>query len=227
MKAHFIKNQLSRKTSLLAGAVAVALLAGCASSSNYQTGASAGAGLEDSASKINQGIAKIDATTIALNDLVNNPVNLADQFKKFSAAVSDLDAATKDVAAKVQAMRDKGNAYFAQWDKETAMINNEDIKNRSAARKAEMVQKFTDIKKSYVEAQDQFKPFLSDLKDIQTALSTDLTPGGIDAIKESANKVITEASSLKSTMTTLAGQFRDLGVAMSAAAPKPAPAEGQ
>jgi len=77
----------------------------------------------------------------------------------------------------------------------------------------------------YEEARNDIKPFMSGLKDIQTALSTDLTPGGVDAIKQSAGKVIDEGSSLKSTLSKLAGQFRDLGAAMSASVPQPAPAK--
>lgn len=220
MKTHSIKKTLTRQFSLLTCTVSVAWLAGCASG-NYQKGSAAGAGLQASATKITEGMTKIDAATTSLNDLVNNPGDLAAQFKTFSASVSSLESASKEVQGKVKAMREEGNAYFAAWDQETATIHNEDIKNRSAERKAEMQQKFMDIKRSYVEAQDQFKPFLSNMMDIQTALSTDLTPGGVDAIKNTATKVIQEGSSLKATLTKLSEQFRDVGAAMSASMPQP------
>lgn len=205
---------------LLVLAVATILIAGCASG-NYQKGSAAGAGLQASADKISQFSDKIDATLASLNDLVSNPGDLVAQFKKFSASVSDLESSAKDIQSKVAAMSSKGNDYFKAWDQQTAQIHNEDIKNRSAARKAEVQQKFTDIKKNYVETSDAFKPFLSDLKDIQTALATDLTPGGVNAIKGAADKANNDGTSLKASVEKLAGQFRDLGAAMSAAGPPP------
>jgi chromosome segregation ATPase len=205
---------------LLVLTLASALIAGCASQ-NYQKGSAAGAGLQASADKITQGSGKIDAALASLNELVNSPGDLPAQFKKFSASVSDLESAAKDVQSKVASMRGKGNEYFKAWDEQTAQIHNEDIKNRSADRKAEMQKKFTEIKMSYTEASEAFKPFLSDLKDIQTALATDLTTGGVQAIKGAADKANKDATPLKASIEKLAGQFRDLGAAMSAATPPP------
>ena len=199
------------------------LMAGC-KSSNYEQGAAAGAGLQESADKMGQGNAKIDAALAALNDLVNKPGDLPTQFKTYSAAVSDLESTAKDVQSKVASMRGKGDAYFKAWDEQTAKIQNEDIKNRSASRKEEMMKRFTDIKTSYAQASEAFKPFLQDLKDIQTALATDLTPGGISSIKGVADKANKESVPVKDSINKLVGQFKDLGVAMGAAKPQPPPA---
>lgn len=200
------------------------LIAGC-KSSNYEKGAAAGAGLQASADRITQGSAKIDTALTSLNDLVKNPSDLAAQFKKYSAAVSDLESSAKDVQSKVATMRAKGNEYFKAWDEQTAQIHNEDIKSRSAARKEEMMKRFSDIKMNYTQASEAFKPFMSDLKDIQTALATDLTPGGVSAVKGAADKANKDAVPLKDSINKLAAQFKDLGAAMQAAQPPPAPAK--
>lgn len=39
------------------------------------------------------------------------------------------------------------------------------------------------VEVSLQQASERFKPFLSDLADIQKALATDVTPGGVKAIK--------------------------------------------
>lgn len=201
---------------------AAALLTGC-SSANYEKGAATGAGLQACADRIGQGQVKIDTALKSLNELVNNPGNLPDQFKAYSAAVSDLDSSDKDVQSKVSAMRSKGNEYVKTWDAQTAQIKNEDIKQRSVERKAELQQKFTQIKMSYTEASTQFKPFLSDLKDIQTALATDLTTSGVSSIKGAAAKANKDSVPLKASFDKLAGQFRELGASL-ASTPPPAPA---
>jgi hypothetical protein len=216
------RNHMKAFGPLVCLAAATALIAGC-SSSTYEKGSATGAGLQASADKISQGSGKIDAALKALNDIVNNPANLPTQFKTYSASVSDLDSSAKDVQSKVAAMRAKGKDYFTAWDQQIAQIKNEDIKNRSVTRKEEVMKKFTEIKMTYTEASEGFKPFLGDLKDIQTALATDLTTGGVSAIKGAADKANKDATPVKSSLEKLAVQFRDLGVAMQSAAPPPAP----
>ena len=79
-----------------------------------------------------------------------------------------------------------------------------------------------DVKRSYIQTQMAFKPFLSDLKDIQTALGTDLTVGGVSAVKGAADKATQDSISLKSSLSQLSSNFKDLGMAMSSAGPAPA-----
>ena len=212
-------------------ALAALLFAGC-TSANYQKGSAAGAGLQDSANRMHQGAVKIDTTLTNLNDMVSNPGDLASQFKKYTASVAELEASAKNVQSKVASMRGKGNEYFKGWDTQTAQIKNDDIKQHSAARKAEVQKKFTDIRTNYTRASEQFKPFLSDLKDIQAALATDLTVGGVNSIKGAAEKVNKDSVPLKATIEELAAQFKDLGAAMQAAGPQaaaaaPPPADAQ
>lgn len=199
--------------------VALAISSGCASKGNYEKGASAGAGLQEAADKLTIGKGKIDTTLTALNDLVNSSQgDLEPKYKKFSASVNDLQTSAQHVNAAVKEMRDKGNEYFKAWDQQAAAIKNEDIKARSTERKAEMQKKFMDIKRSYILAGDAFKPFMADLKDIQTALGTDLTTGGLGAVKGAVEKANKNAVPLKASVDELATHFKDLGVAMSAAA---------
>lgn len=206
---------------ILVAVLAAIILAGC-NTANYQKGSAAGAGLADSANRMHQGTVKIDATLTNLNDMVTNPGDLAAQFKKYAASVADLETSAKNVESKVASMRGKGNEYFKAWDTQTAQIKNEDIKQHSASRKAEVQQKFTDIRMNYTRASEQFKPFLSDLKDIQMALATDLTVGGVNSVKGAAEKANKDAVPLKATIEDLAGQFKDLGAAMQAAGPQAA-----
>jgi ABC-type transporter Mla subunit MlaD len=221
------KSKLIQLTSNLALVVAIAALAGC-KSGNYEKGASTAAGLTESANKIGAAQGKIDAAVNSLNDLVNNPQgDLVPRFKKFNAAVSDLESSAKSVSGNVADMRSTGKEYFQKWDEQLATIKNEDIKSRSVERKNEVQTKFTNIKKTYEETAMAFKPFMAELKDIQSALSTDLTPGGVAALKGPADKVNKDAVPLKASVDKLGAQFKDLGVAMSSGMPQPAPAPAQ
>lgn len=202
---------------LQTSAVALAaVLAGCASA-NYKKGDSAASSLTSAANAITVGQAKIETALTNLNDLVNNPQgDLVAGFNKFNAAVKSLQATSQDVSRRVTEMRKTGNDYFQQWDQQLATIQNEDIKNRSAARKDEMEKKFADVKRSYTEVHLAFEPFLRDLKDIQTALGTDLTSGGVAAIRGVVDKANRDGEVVRSAAQQLSAHFKDLGVAMSA-----------
>ena len=159
------------------------LLAGC-SSTGVDKAADTATSLKQASEKINKGSGLIDQSLTALNDLVNNPQpDLRKQFKTFNSAVDELGSTAKDVSSKAESMKGQGAAYFENWDKESAKIQNEDIRNRSVARKNEVAAKFGRIRADYEQAKVDFQPFMSDLRDVQKFLSTDLTTGGLAAIK--------------------------------------------
>jgi uncharacterized protein (DUF3084 family) len=198
-------------------------MAGCKTHSNYETAGATAEGLQASADRIQRTKGQLDSVLAALNDLVNNPTNLPAQYTAFSSAVTDLQASGKNVDARVTEMRAKGMEYFKSWDQEVAKIKNEDIKSRSEERKKEVEDQFTKVKMSYTEARDAYRPFMSDLLDIRTALGTDLTTGGVAAIKGAAQKANQDAITLKKAGDDLSAQLKDLGATMSASAPAPAP----
>jgi chromosome segregation ATPase len=206
----------------LALAAALTALVGCASS-NYEKGAATSASITDAANKIAAGKVKIDTVLTSLNDLVNTSQgDLQPKYKQFSTAVDDLQSAAQDVKDRVADMRTKGDEYFKAWDEQLAQIKNEDIKNRSTERKNTVQKEFTDIRKSYTEVQMSYQPFMSDVKDIQTALGNDLTMQGIASIKGAAEKANQHGAELKTSVDKLEAEFRDLGVAMATSAPAPA-----
>jgi SMC interacting uncharacterized protein involved in chromosome segregation len=218
MKTYSISNSLPQ----LALAAALTALIGCATS-NYEKGAATSTSIDDAANKIGAGKAKIAAVLTSLNDLVNvTQGDLVPKYTQFKTAVSDLQSTAKDVSDRVADMRAKGNEYFNAWDQQLALIKNEDIKSRSTERKNTVQKEFTDIQKSYTEVQISFQPFMSNLKDIQTALDSDLTMQGIASIKPAAETANQHGVKLEASVEKLDAEFRDLGVAMSTSAPVPA-----
>jgi len=192
------------------------LLAGCASPGYQKAGATSEA-LQVAANRITNGILQIDVTLTALTNLVNNPQgDLAPRYKKYCDDVANLRSVAVDVNNKAIAMRAKGRDYFTEWEQQLATIKNQDIRQVSNEQMTEMIRKFQEVNNSYQEVRMRFKPFMSDLEDIQTYLGTDLTVGGIDAIKSTADKVNDQSASLKEAITKLADQFRQMGVSMSA-----------
>ena len=210
-----MKNKTRFITCLSAVALTVGLVAGCASD-NYQKGAGTASALTRSSELITKGGGQIDDSLAALNDLVSNPQpDLRKQFDTFATSVDNLDATAKDVAGRTEAMKAQGAAYFAGWDNEIATMHNEDIRNRSEARRDEVAARFARISQQYDDTRVAFQPYMSDLRDVQKYLSTDLTSGGLAAIKDTVAKTTRDAVPLKESMERLSEQFKGLGIAMS------------
>jgi hypothetical protein len=198
-------------------AATIGLAAGCASTGNDKS-ASTVKSLAKSSRLIDKGTVLIDQTLANLNDLVTNPnPDLRKQSAAFSSSLNDLGSTAKDVSSKADEMKAQGAAYFAKWDEETAKMQNEDIRHRSQARKQEVAANFARISQQYDETKTLFQPFMSDLRDVQNYLNTDLTAGGLAAIKDVAAKSASDAIPLKESMGKLSEAFKSLGLSMSTA----------
>jgi hypothetical protein len=194
---------------------AAGFICGCASD-NYKRSANTAAALNESSGMITKDNLLIDESLADLNDLVSNPYpDLRKQYKRFDNAVNELGESAKDVANKAGEMRARGADYFAGWDKESAQIQNEDIRNRSESRRNEVAARFDRISAQYDTARTAFRPLMSDLRDVQKFLSTDLTAGGLAAIKDSAAKATRDAVPLKESLVKLSIEFKSLGLSMS------------
>ena len=200
---------------LFAVAVAVGFVAGCATA-NYNKSADTAATLAKSSDMIAKGSTQIDDSLASLNDLVSNPQpDLRKQYDTFSTAVSALNNTSENVASENEAMKLQGAAYFNEWDKEIATIQNEDIRNRSETRRSEVAARFTRISVQYDETRNAFLPYMSDLRDVQKFLANDLTSGGLAAIKDVAAKATADAAPVKASLASLSEQFKGLGLSMS------------
>jgi len=188
---------------------------GCASD-NYKRSASTAAALTQSSKMITKGSTLIDESLADLNDLVSNPYpDLRQQFKRFDNAVNELGDSAKDIASKAGEMKSQGADYFARWDKESARIQNEDIRSRSETRRNEVASRFDRMSQQYDASRTAFLPFMSDLRDVQKFLSTDLTTGGLAAIKDAAAKATQDAVPVKESLGQLSDEFKSLGLSMS------------
>jgi uncharacterized phage infection (PIP) family protein YhgE len=205
---------------LIALAAALGIFTGCSSSTGYQKGSRAGTAINASADNITQTSSQIERTLVALDDLVNHPQpDMRRQFRTFTAEVNNLDSIARRVSTQAEDMKSRGAAYFDRWNQELATIQNEDIRSRSEARQKEVASRFQAIAANYEQAKANLQPFMSDLRDVQRFLATDLTPGGIAAVKKFATRANEEAVPLRKSLVTLADEFRVMGVSLTPAAP--------
>ena len=205
--------------SLVAIAACGVLVTGCIST-GYEKAGTTSTSLRDAAQGIDNALGPLDTVVAALSDLVTNPgPDITPQFQKFSAAVSNLESLANEVSSREAAMRLQGAAYFQKWDEELAKIQNDDIQTRSLDRKNEVAARFAKVRVSYAQTTANFAPFMSDLKDIRTALATDLTAGGLASVKGLASKANDKVLPLRESLISLSTDFKNLGVSLSTATP--------
>lgn len=206
----------------LAISLPVPFVGGCASSAN-EKGTQTSESIQTVASELRTTSDRIGSTLTKLNTLATTKTGDARPlFKSYSESLESLTSAAKAVQAHADKMKATGDQYFADWDKKLAEINNEDIKARSQARREEVRAQFARIRTLYGNARDQFQPFMANLRDIRSALNTDLTQTGIAALDPSIKQAGVEGAAVRSTIESLIKEFDALGVEMSS---KAAPAK--
>jgi len=215
------------RRSVLSVAVMAAVLVGLATTTSVQAQASkkgekAAASLKALAKEVEAGDKQIGVVTAALNQLVNKPnEDLKKPYKQFEKGVKKLESITASARKRQVGLKQEKDAYLQAWDQEIAKISNEDIKSRSAERKQKVTDELAKLSDLSSKLSESYKAFEQNLIDIRSALSADLTPGGVQAVAPVANKARENAVSVRDNLKSLSAELETLGFAMSSKAQKP------
>jgi len=127
---------------------------------------------------------QLGATLSTLNTLTKQTKgDLRPTYDKFCAEVTKTQAAAAVTRTRVQWMDTDGQQYFKGWQDTVNSIVNESLRKKAQKRLNAVQEDYNKAKESLTTAGQKFTPFLSDLADIQKALATDVTPGGVKAIR--------------------------------------------
>ena len=215
-------SQIKSVTTNLALALALAVLAGCASKS-YDKGAATAKALSSSADAVGKTSTSLTDVLAAMNNLTfKSQGDLRDQYDAFVDASKGLTKSIGQLDGTVATLHAKADAYFADWTNQMALIQSPELHQRSVERKAEVSGKLDAVTASFDGLKKSLQPFTIDLKDIQTYLGTDLTAGGLATIKDVVAKTKVDAVPLRDSIKQLQGSFADLSAALSPVLPTPA-----
>jgi len=127
---------------------------------------------------------QLKATLEAINALTKQTKgDLRPAYNAYCAEVSKTEAAAVWTKTRIQWMAGDGRKYFQDWQATVNSIANESLRKKSQKRLDAVQASYNKVEASLQLAGEKFKPFLSDLTDIQKALATDVTAGGVKAIK--------------------------------------------
>ena len=161
----------------------VAMVLGCATSGPKQVD-KIGAGFGDFRNEVvnlktavNQSMAYLDQT---VEDADKDPRKA---FSDFSKSVDQVAKAREKADKRAADVKAAGAAYFEQWEKQLADMNNPEIRQLSEERKKKLNEIFGNFGPLLEQTNADFDAFYSDLKDLRSFLSQDLTIAGMDAAK--------------------------------------------
>jgi hypothetical protein len=179
-------------------ALGAVLLVNGAGAAGYKLADKAGKGIAECRDEIVDVKKAVDASMAALDkiaaDAVSDPRKA---FKEFDKSVPKIDAAANKARKRAEDMRARGKAYFTEWEKGLAEVNDPKVRELAEQRKAKLQTTFDNIKSSLEPAKEQFNSWLVNCKDLQRYLSQDLTIAGIDAAKDLFAKTKTDGAALQ------------------------------
>jgi tetrahydromethanopterin S-methyltransferase subunit B len=202
-------------TTNFALATTLALLAGCVSHS-YDKGAATSNALSSTATAVSLVSTNVNGVLASLNNLTfKSAGDLRNQYDALVSASKDLDSSMANLDSKVVSLRATAADYLNNWTNQMAAIQSEELRKRSSERKDEVSGKISDVETSYQGVTNSLAPFTSDVKDIQTYLGTDLTPTGLNTIKDIVSKTKVDAVPLRDSIKKLQGSFDSLSASLS------------
>ena len=208
-----------RAAVVMCGVAAGVFLTGCASDDNGRTAESnkATTSLKDTRDELAKSKVEVNDAIVAL-DKLGAGGNLEQSYKQYTAAVKDVQAAGDRARSRAQAMRENGRAYVAKWEKEMDQVSNPELRAGAAARRQKVKANYDSIVTTGRSVSSAYQPFLKDLQDIQRALASDLTPGGVTAASAAIAKTKQEGAVLNERIDALIAKLDDVSQGMSAQA---------
>ena len=204
------------------------LLTGCGSTKGYKQADKTGEGIADFKEEILNGKKAIDETMKALDGIaVSASTDPRKAYETYAKSVSNLESTAGKVRKRSESMQEKGKAYFTAWEQQLAQVKNPEIQKLAQERKAKLSEAFDNIKTVAEPLKAKFDPWMSDLKDLQTYLSNDLTVTGIDSAKSLFQKTRSQGMEVQSSMDKLVDELNSISAAITAAKAQPAPAKAE
>jgi hypothetical protein len=150
--------------------------------------------------QIQEASPQIDMMLASLEELTRAQGDLRPAFKKFSDTMDETEKVAARTRKTGQTIREKEAEYFSEWQSQAAGIANPQIKAATQARQAEVKAKLGDLSQTGKVAGDAYEPFISDMKDIRTYLSNDLTTGGLRKIEPTIEKARRDGAALQKAL---------------------------
>jgi chromosome segregation ATPase len=197
-------------------------LSGCSSGSKktegeQRTAAQVG-GLKDTRAELVAGKAQIDKTLASMNAMRDNQGVLQTEFATFNEEMKKTDAQSQKIRARAADMRTRATQYQAKWRDEMGKVEDPNLRAAATARANKVRERYDGITAKAQEARAAYEPFMKQLKSVQTYLSNDLTPAGVQSAASVFDQATAEGKTVTAKIDAVVAELDDVASAMSPAA---------
>jgi hypothetical protein len=127
---------------------------------------------------------QLKSTLNALNALTKQKEgDLRPAYNAFAVEIPRTESAADWTRTRVKWMESDGQQYFKNWQNTIDGIANESLRKKAQKRLNSARKSYDKVSVSLKDGAEKFRPFLSNLADVQKGLSADVTAGGVKAVK--------------------------------------------
>lgn len=149
-------------------------------------------------SDLKQTLAQVDATQASLDNLIQpGQADVKSQYQAYAKDVEKMEKMSKQLEKDQTKMQEQQRDYLAKWEKKEATYTDTSLKEASSQRRAALSTAYSEIPKANSTFRDGLNNYLTQIKQIQTQLSLDLTNKGVEAVTPAAQKAMEDGRNLK------------------------------
>jgi hypothetical protein len=127
--------------------------------------------------------------------------------RDFTRAEERLQVDSVKVRERSQAMEQRGDAYFAQWEDHLAQVKDPELRKLAEERRPELEQSFAKIKASAKQTRAVFRPFLGDLRKLRSALENDPASVSGEATRALVHSAQNDGQQVQKGLATIQGEL--------------------
>jgi hypothetical protein len=184
--------------------VIVLLVTGCFTTTGTERSTAARVTMVDVEEDIRLLLLELSATNSALASLVNPLQNdLATSYEVFVDGNDELEKASTRFIDRSNKMNAEGREYFNEWRKQGDNYTNPKIQELSEQRRSDLGVVYGQIADASVGIEGELKQYVTNVQEVETYFSTDLTTEGVAAISPFANQTILDGFRLSTKLREL------------------------
>ena len=209
------------------GALSALVVAACATTGHERVAATS-TELEELAASIEAVKGQVEGPAQALAEVVAKAAeDPAPSFDAFKRELATAQKSYSRASAHLDAAKKESEALFAEWTERSAAITDEGIRQDSEKRRDELRAAFDSATATAEASLAELSSFLTTAKDLETYLSQDLTPKGIEAIADRSESLEKQGQSVAESLDQAIGATRKAAPQFAMATPPPEPAKQQ
>jgi DNA repair exonuclease SbcCD ATPase subunit len=211
------------RTLSLSVAVALAALAACSSTQGHGRAGAAADQMMQLSTSVSETSVQMAKTASSLEQVAKQAkTDPKPYYDIFAKELDRLETSLKSTSDQRAALGKAGQDWMAEWDKQIAAIQDQELRKDAADRRDELQKKFEEAKMKAEKGHADLQAIIARMKDLRSYLSADLTPDGIDRVEGKIDDVCDDAQDAAKALSKVSDDLAKVAPQFQAAKPAPA-----